>query len=167
MFDPLPVPLVQVLEEVGDVGDEGPEEEEETGSQAIIILHPGSSTLHLGLSTDPTPHSIPHIIAYRNMHKGRGLRNGNETQSEMESTGQEWKSVDESLVLKYKVDVTVSACILSYKHTPCEVIITYVSIVIESSPRKHSLTFKCTHTDTHRHTQTHTHAHTHTQTARG
>ena len=117
MFDPLPVLFVlriQVLQEVDEVGNEGAEEEEETRSQAIIILHPGSSTLHLGLSTDPTPHSIPHIIAYKNVHTGGGLGNGNETHSEMESTGREWKCVDESLVLKYKVDVTVRANVLGY-----------------------------------------------------
>ena len=79
-----------MLEEVGDVGDEGAEEDEETRSQAIIVLHPGSSMLHLGLSTDPTPHSIPHIIAYRNVHKGGGLGNGNETHSGVESAGGEW-----------------------------------------------------------------------------
>ena len=92
---------------------EDDEEEEENVSQAIIILHPGSSTLHLGLSTDPTPHSIPHIIAYRNVHQvasgsngGDGMENGNETPSEME---QGVKCVDESLVLKYNVDMTVSS----------------------------------------------------------
>ena len=82
------------------------EEEEENVSQAIIILHPGSSTLHLGLSTDPTPHSIPHIIAYRNIQvaPGDGIRNGNGTQNGPE---QGVKCVDESLVLKYNVDMTV------------------------------------------------------------
>lgn len=103
-------------EEVGDVGDEGAEEEEETGSQAIIILHPGSSTLHLGLSTDPTPHSIPHIIAYRNVHTGGGLGNGNETHGGIESTGHEWKCADESLVLKYKVDMTVRGTCIGLFH---------------------------------------------------
>ena len=33
--------------------------------KATIVLHPGSTYLHFGLSTDPTPHSIPHLIAYR------------------------------------------------------------------------------------------------------
>lgn len=84
------------------------EEEEENVSQSIIILHPGSSTLHLGLSTDPTPHSIPHIIAYRNVHAGFGsnadseMRNGNGTKSDG------LHCVDESLVLKYDVELTVS-----------------------------------------------------------
>lgn len=84
------------------------DEEEENVSQAIIILHPGSSTLHLGLSTDPTPHSIPHIIAYRNVQvaSGGGTKNGNEIQSGLE---QGVKSVDESLVLKYNMEMTVSS----------------------------------------------------------
>ena len=94
-------------------GDEeaAEEDDEENVSQAIIILHPGSSTLHLGLSTDPTPHSIPHIIAYRNVQgqgtAGAGTENGNGTQNGMEKGL--LKSVDESLVLKYAVEMTVSS----------------------------------------------------------
>ena len=96
-------------EEMGE-GDEE-EEEEENVRQAIIILHPGSSTLHLGLSTDPTPHSIPHIIAYRNVQEAGagGTGNGSETQNGMENR---LKSVDESLVLKYSVEITVSNVLL-------------------------------------------------------
>lgn len=91
------------------------EEEEENVRQAIIILHPGSSTLHLGLSTDPTPHSIPHIIAYRNVQEAGagGTENGSETPNGMENR---LKSVDESLVLKYSVDMTVSTFI---RYTQC------------------------------------------------
>ena len=109
--DPVPSTVQMALEgefreEEMAEGDE--EEEEENVSQAIIILHPGSSTLHLGLSTDPTPHSIPHIIAYRNVQAtaGGGTENGNQTQSGMEKG---MKSVDESLVLKYNVEMTVSS----------------------------------------------------------
>ena len=32
----------------------------------MIILHPGSCTLRLGLSTQLDPFYIPHLIAYRN-----------------------------------------------------------------------------------------------------
>ena len=31
----------------------------------VIILHPGSSTLRLGLSTQLSPNTVPHLIAYR------------------------------------------------------------------------------------------------------
>ncbi len=82
------------------------DEEEENVSQAIIILHPGSSTLHLGLSTDPTPHSIPHIIAYRNVQVASG---GGQS-----GLAQGMKSIDESLVLKYNVEMTVST--VMYEH---------------------------------------------------
>ena len=114
--DPLPSMVQMALEgefreeEMAEVDEE---EEEENVSQAIIILHPGSSTLHLGLSTDPTPHSIPHIIAYRNVQAtaGGGTENGNQTHSGLEKGT---KSVDESLVLKYNMEMTVSCSIAEH-----------------------------------------------------
>ncbi|KAL5473103.1 hypothetical protein EMCRGX_G027548 [Ephydatia muelleri] len=38
---------------------------QDTGPTEAVILHPGSSTLHLGLASDLSPHSVPHYIAYR------------------------------------------------------------------------------------------------------
>ncbi len=35
------------------------------GNKDTIVLHPGSTHLHIGLSTSPTPHTIPHLIAYK------------------------------------------------------------------------------------------------------
>lgn len=61
------------------------------GDKATIVLHPGSTHLHIGLSTDPTPHSIPHLIAYR--------RKALEDSPVKECT-------DQSLVLQHCNDIT-------------------------------------------------------------
>ena len=60
--------------------------------QATIILQPGSCSMLLGLSTDPIPHSLPHIIAY----SGSGVE------------GEQ----DDSLVLKYPAGITVSGSLV-------------------------------------------------------
>ena len=41
------------------------EESFSTESPGVIVMHPGSSTLRLGLSTQLDPFNIPHVIAYR------------------------------------------------------------------------------------------------------
>lgn len=68
------------------------------------MIHPGSTHLHIGLSTDPTPHSIPHVIAYRK--KGVATEGGGVVREEEGS-----EKRDESLVLKHCNEITVS---LSY-----------------------------------------------------
>lgn len=32
-------------------------------STAIVVIHPGSSTLQIGRATDHSPRSVPHVIA--------------------------------------------------------------------------------------------------------
>ena len=72
------------------------------------MLHPGSTHLHIGLSTDPTPHSIPHLIAYRGKaeEKEGGVVSGDE-----EKEGYVYR--DESLVLQHCNEITVSGCSIS------------------------------------------------------
>ena len=65
----------------------------------MILLHPGSSTLHLGLATTRTPHSLPHLIAYRGSEGGGGSGEG-----ERKVTIPE----DGSLVLRHEAEITVS-----------------------------------------------------------
>lgn len=65
----------------------------------MILLHPGSSTLHLGLATTRTPHSLPHLIAYRGSEGGGGSGEG-----ERKGTIPE----DGSLVLRHEAEITVS-----------------------------------------------------------
>lgn len=65
---------------------------EESESPGVIVIHPGSSTLRLGLSTQLDPFNIPHVIAYR-------------TTSEATPPPS-----DAAEVLKYFKDPTVSNC---------------------------------------------------------
>ena len=78
--------------------------------KATIVLHPGSTHLHIGLSTDPTPHTIPHVIAYR--RKGEGPIAGGGVVSDQHGEGLNSSKrkgyVDESLVLKHCNEITVS-----------------------------------------------------------
>ena len=93
------------------------------------MIHPGSTYLYIGLSTDPTPHSIPHLIAYRrksaanegNVAKeGGGVASerrgvveeeGEETQRKRQRIAEDFN--DESLVLKHCNEITV--CMPSYR----------------------------------------------------
>ena len=63
----------------------------------VIILHPGSSTLRLGLSTQPSPNAIPHLIAYRTM----GAWSSEEATPSPTTGGT-------SLLLRYETELTVS-----------------------------------------------------------
>ena len=84
-----------------------------------IVLHIGSSTLTLGFATNPIPHALPHIIAY----KGCGLSDSNHTptpsnndriKSDLDQNkksyeqNKEERIRDETLVLDYPWEVTVS-----------------------------------------------------------
>ena len=40
-----------------------------TESPGIIVLHPGSCYLRIGLSSQLDPHSIPHLIAYHSLER--------------------------------------------------------------------------------------------------
>ena len=86
-------------------------EEDVPGDKATIVIHPGSTHLHIGLSTDPTPHSIPHLIAYRRKgvaEEQRGVAKEEEGGASVH--GKKWKEedyTDESLVLKHCNDITV------------------------------------------------------------
>ena len=79
-------------------------EDDIPGDRATIVIHPGSTSLHIGLSTDPTPHTIPHLIAYKMKatHQEVGVA------SEPEE-GKKEKGVyfDESLVLQHRNEITV------------------------------------------------------------
>ncbi len=66
-------------------------------AQPTIVLQIGSSTLTLGFATDPTPQSIPHIIAY----KGYGLTTKPSNKSREGIR-------DETLVLDFPWIITVS-----------------------------------------------------------
>ena len=70
----------------------------------MILLHPGSSTLHLGLATTRTPHSLPHLIAYRGSEGGGGSGEGGSGEGERKGTIPE----DGSLVLRHEAEITVS-----------------------------------------------------------
>jgi len=74
-------------------------QQEDREGNAVIILQPGSSTLHLGLSTSYTPHSLPHLIAYRST-EGGGESGGAERAGVIPTDG--------SLVLRHEVEITVS-----------------------------------------------------------
>ena len=74
-------------------------QQEDREDNAVILLHPGSSTLHLGLATTRTPHSLPHLIAYRGSEGGDGSGEG-----ERKVTIPE----DGSLVLRHEAEITVS-----------------------------------------------------------
>ena len=45
------------------------EESVSTDTPGIIIIHPGSNTLRIGLSTQLDPYSLPHVIAYRSINR--------------------------------------------------------------------------------------------------
>ena len=85
----------------------------------MIVLHPGSSLLHLGLSTDHTPQSIPHIIAYRN-HSSDG---SHDQLSHPASRDQVPHPVahDPTLILQHETEITVSQsnkCLLMHSPSP-------------------------------------------------
>ena len=63
---------------------------------AVIILQPGSSILHLTVSTSYTPHSLPHLIAYRST-EGGGESGGAESARVIQTDG--------SLVLRHEVEI--------------------------------------------------------------
>ena len=60
----------------------------------MLIFHPGSCTLRLGLSTQLDPHSIPHLIAYRNQATA--------------SLATPTLSNEDISILRYKSELTVS-----------------------------------------------------------
>lgn len=67
-----------------------------TDTPGIIVLHPGSSVLRLGLSNQLDPFYIPHLIAYR------------QNRSESCATPTSCISSDSVHILKSSVDITVS-----------------------------------------------------------
>ena len=71
------------------------------------MLHPGSTHLHIGLSTDPTPHSIPHLIAYRRKESKQDLCRGGVVSDQEKNPRKGYMYKDESLVLQHCNDVTV------------------------------------------------------------
>ena len=77
------------------------------GDKDTIVLHPGSTYLHFGLSVDPTPHSIPHLIAYRS--KSSADFNGGAEKKEALMASLAYQ--DESLVLKHSNNIVVSGII--------------------------------------------------------
>ena len=66
----------------------------------VIILHPGSSTLRLGLSTQLSPNTVPHLIAYR--------REGAWSQ---EQTTTPTSALDIGLSLRCNNELTVRMCL--------------------------------------------------------
>ena len=82
-------------------------DEDVPGDKATIVLHPGSTHLLIGLSTDPTPHTIPHLIAYRKKPSGERVGGASVHDKEANHVMNEGY-YDESLVLQHNNDITVS-----------------------------------------------------------
>ena len=114
---------------------------EESGSSAVIILHPGSSTLHLAFSTDHTPHSLPHLIAYTRPPDTRP----HPPDAKPRPTDDRPHPPDPSLVLQYEVEITVSKnfmdetipCIVAMFHFRIALNLQMVSIIaMELTPTR-------------------------------
>lgn len=58
-------PTPEPAGETGDIEDDSTV----TESPGIIVLHPGSCYLRIGLSSQLDPHSIPHLIAYHSLER--------------------------------------------------------------------------------------------------
>lgn len=79
--------------------------ENDTPQREAIVLHPGSSNLYVGFASDSAPQSIPHLIAYRQL-----VSHDQSDKSRDEGTGSHDRprNDEESLVLEYKTEITVS-----------------------------------------------------------